>query len=86
MFFFRGKPPGKGASFSFIYLFAYLGFPGGSVVKNPLAMQETLETWVHSLGSEDPIEKGMAPLEREMANLCETNHHILFLSRRVKRP
>ena len=24
----------------------YLGFPGGSVVKNPLAMQETQETWV----------------------------------------
>ena len=30
-------------------------------VKNLLAMQETQETWVHSLGREDPIEKGMAP-------------------------
>ena len=34
-----------------------LGFPGGSVVKNPPAMQET---WVRSLGWEDPLEKGMA--------------------------
>ena len=24
------------------------GFPGGSVVKNPPAMQETKETWVQS--------------------------------------
>ena len=32
------------------------GFPGGSVVKNPLAMQETQ---VRSLGQEDPWEKGM---------------------------
>jgi len=23
-------------------------------------MQETLETWVHSLGLEDPLEEGMA--------------------------
>ena len=34
-----------------------LGFPGGSVVKNPPAMQET---WVQSLGCEDPLEEGMA--------------------------
>ena len=31
------------------------GFPGGSEVKNPLAMQET---WVWPLGWEDPLEKG----------------------------
>ena len=31
--------------------------PGGSVVKNPPAMQET---WVWSLGPEDPLEEGMA--------------------------
>ena len=30
-------------------------FPGGSVVKNPPTMQET---WVRSLGQEDPLEKG----------------------------
>ena len=36
---------------------AYKGFPGGSVVKNLLAMQETR---VQSLGWEDPLEKEMA--------------------------
>ena len=34
-----------------------LGFPGGSVVKNPPAMPET---WVQSLSWEDPLEEGMA--------------------------
>ena len=29
-------------------------------VKNPPAMQEMNETWVRSLGQEDPLEKGMA--------------------------
>ena len=33
------------------------GFPGGSAVKNPPAMQET---WIRSLGQEDSLEKGMA--------------------------
>ena len=33
------------------------GLPGGSVVKNLPAMQET---WVRSLGQEDPLEKEMA--------------------------
>ena len=37
------------------------GFPGGSVVKNLLAIQETQETWVRSLGIEDNPEKGMQP-------------------------
>ena len=32
-------------------------FPGGSLVKNLPAIQET---WVHSLGREDPLEKEMA--------------------------
>ena len=36
------------------------GFPGGSAVKNLPAMQETQETWVRSLGQEDPLEEGMA--------------------------
>ena len=35
----------------------FLGFPGGSVVKNLPANQET---WVQSLGDEDPLEKEMA--------------------------
>ena len=34
-----------------------MGFPGGSVVKNLTAMQES---WVQSLGQEDPLEKEMA--------------------------
>ena len=34
-----------------------MGFPGGSEGKNPPAVQET---WVQSLGQEDPLEKGMA--------------------------
>ena len=37
----------------------YRGFPGRSVVKNPPAMQETQETWVWSLGQEDPLETEM---------------------------
>ena len=36
------------------------GFPGGSVEKNPPAMQETQEIRVQSLGWEDPLEEGMA--------------------------
>ena len=35
----------------------YMGFPGGSVVKNLSAVQES---WVRSLGWEDPLEEGMA--------------------------
>ena len=37
-----------------------LGFPGGSVVKNPPAMQEIQETKVRSLEGEDSLEDGMA--------------------------
>jgi len=35
----------------------YLGFPGGSAGKESAAM---LETWVRSLGWEDPLEKEKA--------------------------
>ena len=38
----------------------YLGFPDGSAVKNPSAMQETQETGIRSLGGEDPVKEGMA--------------------------
>ena len=34
-----------------------MDFPGSSVVKNLHAVQET---WVRSLGQEDPLEEGMA--------------------------
>ena len=37
-----------------------IGFPGGSVVKNSPAMQESQETQVQSLDREQPLEKGMA--------------------------
>ena len=37
-----------------------MGFPGGSVVKNLPAVQETKETWVRSLGQEDLLDKEMA--------------------------
>ena len=36
------------------------GFPSGSEVKNPPAMQEPQETQVGSLGWEDPLEEVMA--------------------------
>ena len=42
----------------------FLGYPGGSVVKNPPAM---LETWVRSLDWEDPLEKGKATYSSIMA-------------------
>ena len=35
------------------------GFPGDAVVNNPPAMQGPQETWVGSLGWEDPLEEGM---------------------------
>ena len=38
----------------------YWDFPSVSVVKNSPAMQESQETWVQSLGWEDPLEVGMA--------------------------
>ena len=41
----------------FLHLKPKKGFPGGSVVKNHLLRQET---WIRSLGQEDPLEKEMA--------------------------
>ena len=37
-----------------------LPFHGTSVVKNLPGMQESQETWVQSLGREDPLGEGMA--------------------------
>ena len=37
-----------------------MGFPGGSAVKNPPTIWEPQETWVPSLGQEDPLEEGTA--------------------------
>ena len=36
------------------------GFPGSSGIKNPPAMQKPQETWVGSLGQEDPLEEEVA--------------------------
>ena len=41
-----------------------MGFPGGSAVANPPAMQETQ---VQFLGQEDPLEKEMATHSRILA-------------------
>ena len=49
-----GKSPGEGIGYPLQYSWASLV---GQMVKNPPAMQET---WVHSLGWEDPLEEGMA--------------------------
>ena len=37
-----------------------MGFPSGSTVENLLAIQETQEAWVESLGREDPLQEEMA--------------------------
>ena len=42
-------------------------FPGGSVVNNPLPMQETQQPQVQSLGGEDPLEEEMATHSRILA-------------------
>ena len=37
-----------------------LGFPGGSVIKDPPAIQDMQKMLVLSPGREDPLEEGMA--------------------------
>ena len=37
----------------------HVGFSNGSAVKNLPAIQKTQETWVQSLGGEDPLEQDM---------------------------
>jgi len=44
-----------------------MGFPGGSTVKNPPAKWET---WVPSLGWEDPLEKGLGLFYRFFHFVC----------------
>ena len=36
-----------------------VGFPSDSVIKNPPANAKMQETWVQSLGQEDPLEEEM---------------------------
>ena len=49
-----GRSAGEGIGYPFQYSWASLV---AQLVKNPPAMQKT---WVHSLGQEDPLEKGMS--------------------------
>ena len=49
-----GRPAGEGIGYPLQYSWASIVT---QLVKNPPAMQET---WVHSLGWEDPLEKEMA--------------------------
>ena len=49
-----GRSPGEGIGYPLQYSWASLV---AQTVKNPPTMQET---WVRSLGSEDPLEEGMA--------------------------
>ena len=49
------------------YIYAYIYIHSGSVLKNPPAMQDMHETWVQSLGWEDPLEKGMATYSSVLA-------------------
>ena len=52
---------GRGQGHFFFVWFSVLkGFPDGSVVKNPPAVQEAQKTQVRSLGWEDPLEEEMA--------------------------
>ena len=37
-----------------------VGCPSGSTIKNPPGIQEMQETWVRSLGREDPLEESSA--------------------------
>ena len=43
-----------------MHIYIYEGFPDGSEVKNPPAMQEPRKMQVRSLRQEDPLEEGMA--------------------------
>ena len=49
-----GRPPGEGIGYPLQYSLASLV---AQMVKNPLAVRET---WIQSLGWEDPLEKGKA--------------------------
>ena len=56
-----GRSPGEGIGYPLQYSWAFLV---AQVVKNPPAMQET---WVRSLGWEDPQEKGKATHSSNLA-------------------
>ena len=43
-----------------MYSIINIGFPRGSAVKNPSAMEESQKMQVPSLGQENPLEEGMS--------------------------
>ena len=43
-----------------MYSIINIGFPRGSAVKNPPAMEESQKRQVPSLGQENPLEEGMS--------------------------
>ena len=45
--------------YSSIYIYIYIGFPGGFLVKNPLANAGDAGVRVQFLGREDPLEQKM---------------------------
>ena len=61
------------------------GFPGGSAIKDPMAMQEMQEMRVRSVDQEDPLDNGMAtyssifawriPWTEESLGLHRVRHH-----------
>ena len=53
----QGLKPGLLHGRQFLYHLNYQDFPVAHIVKNLPTVQET---WVQSLGQEDPLEKGMA--------------------------
>ena len=59
-----GRSPGEGIGYPLQYSWASLV---AQVIKNQPAMQET---WVHSLGWEDPLEKGKATHSMENSMDC----------------
>ena len=62
------------------------GFPGGSAVKDPPAMQELQETWVQSLGQKDSLRRAGQPTlvfspgeshgQRSLVGYCPWGHRV----------
>ena len=61
----------------------WLGFLGGSVVKNPPAMQGMKETWVWSLFQEDPWRRKWQPTPLFLPQKIPQMRSLLVYSRRV---
>ena len=58
---------------SFPWCSASFSFSGGSAVMNLLAIQKLQETWVWTLGGEDPLEEGMATYSSILASGIPTD-------------